>query len=715
MKKLFQFSILFLIAIIASSQDYSEKDSLQNLISKEKKVNEIIGLYNEFAWAIIDNEPALAKEYLKKSITMAKSVRDFENLANAYNKMGIIEKLSGNYNKALEYYNLALESLDNTDDESERGMVYNNMGNVYKSKGDYAKALDYLLKALKVAEKINENESIADALLNIGLLYDDLGKDSLAMQNLQKSLDIAKNLNNKMQIARAMQNMANIYSDGDELSKKKALEYYFKALDINIEISVLSGQATCLNNIGAVYYDLGDWKKAEEYYLKSFKIKEQLGDRRGKAIISENLAFVEQQKKNYKKAGEFLNYSMIMADSISDAKFKIELMLSVAENYFYMGDYKSASKMQTVLFNYKDSIFNSEMTGQISEMQTKYETEKKEAQIQKKNLELEKKDVENRNQRIIIYSVIAGLALLVLLLLIVFKMFRDKKIANAILSQQKEEITAQRDEIEAQRNLAAEQRDLISEQKQEITDSIHYAFRIQSAIIPEISVLNNVVADSFIFHVPRDIVSGDFYWIGEQDHKIIILAADCTGHGVPGAFMSMLGIAFLNEIVSKENITSPAEILNELRNKIVKALKQQGKSGEQKDGMDISVITIDPTHNHLQFSGANNPLYLIRNNDLVEIKGDKMPVAIHDKMESFVNHEMAINKGDNIYIFTDGFADQFGGPQGKKFKYKPFKELLVKNTHLPLTGQQALLKETFVNWKGTLDQVDDVLVIGVRI
>ncbi|MCK4664097.1 MAG: SpoIIE family protein phosphatase [Bacteroidales bacterium] len=255
----------------------------------------------------------------------------------------------------------------------------------------------------------------------------------------------------------------------------------------------------------------------------------------------------------------------------------------------------------------------------------------------------------------------------------------------------------------------------IRKQKKEITDSIHYASRIQESIIPSDEIISGILNDYFILYKPKDIVSGDFYWIGKHSNKVIIIAADCTGHGVPGAFMSMLGTAFLNEIINKENKTSPDEILNILRNNVVKALKQEGEESKSKDGMDVAILTLDTGTNKLEYAGANNPFYLIRNKELIETKANKMPVAIYLKMEPFTKHEIELQTGDSLYIFSDGFADQFGGPKGRKFMYKPFKKLLIEMQGKPMCEQKEILDKTFEDWKNDNEQIDDVLVIGVSI
>ena len=291
----------------------------------------------------------------------------------------------------------------------------------------------------------------------------------------------------------------------------------------------------------------------------------------------------------------------------------------------------------------------------------------------------------------------------------------QKKRLEALVRERTHELEEANIEIEAQRDLATHQRDQISQQKKEIEDSIYYAERIQRSLLPSKVILESIVPDYFIMFRPRDIVSGDFYWSSRMNGKLIVTAADCTGHGVPGAFMSMLGIAYLNEIVNKLKDLNANEILNYLRDKIIHALGQTGKEGESKDGMDMALCIIDPEEKTMEFSGANNPLYLVRNGKLIETKGDKMPVAIHEKMVSFSNHEIKLENGDNIYLFSDGYADQFGGPKGKKFMYKPMKRLLEQIAHHPMPDQQKILEKTIDDWQGPYEQIDDIVFIGIKI
>ena len=288
---------------------------------------------------------------------------------------------------------------------------------------------------------------------------------------------------------------------------------------------------------------------------------------------------------------------------------------------------------------------------------------------------------------------------------------------NEELLQKQEEILAQRDEIVKQRNRAELQRDEITLQKKEITDSILYASRIQKAILPPKEAITNSIPEHFVLYLPRDIVSGDYYWFHQQGNKSIIVAADCTGHGVPGAFMSMLGSAFLSEIVAKQKKILPAnEILNRLRNHVIETLHQTGGENETKDGMDIAICIIDNENSTIEYSGAFNSLYQIRNGELTEYKADRMPIGVSFNQDKpFVNHFIDYQKDDSFYIFSDGFIDQFGGPNGKKFKSRQFKNMIIEVNEMPMDIQEMMLHDRLLEWRGDIEQIDDILVIGFRI
>ncbi len=377
----------------------------------------------------------------------------------------------------------------------------------------------------------------------------------------------------------------------------------------------------------------------------------------------------------------------------------------------------------------KSKILESQQSS-IAEQEAKIDKQKKVLNEQLAKIEM---------QQLILYLFIFIILLISIMGYFIYKAYKVKKEANRLLKQknfeimeqneeirqQKEEITAQRDEIEAQkdeiiiqRNSAIHQRDEISHQKQEIMDSILYARRIQTAVLPPTKFISEILPQNFfIYNKPRDIVSGDYYWLAQKDNKTIIAAADCTGHGVPGAFMSLLGVSFLKEIVDKISEVKANNILDRLRESVINALNQAGgeNEGQTKDGMDMALCILDISTLELQFSGANNPLYIIRNGEVIETKADKMPIGVYDYKQPFTNNIIHLEKNDSFYIFSDGYADQFGGPKGKKFMYKKLKELLISIQDKPMQEQQIILDKTIEDWRGDLFQVDDQLVIGVKI
>ena len=320
---------------------------------------------------------------------------------------------------------------------------------------------------------------------------------------------------------------------------------------------------------------------------------------------------------------------------------------------------------------------------------------------------------------------IVSSSLFIIFIIIIVVRLRERNLRNEkiklekIVKERTREVVEQKDEI-------TRQRDVVTSQKKEITDSINYAERIQKAVLPEEAILKKAFSDYFVILRPKDIVSGDFYWMTLKNDNLIFAAADCTGHGVPGAFMSMLGVSFLNKIVNETGIIEPSAILTSLRENIISALKQRGSFEDTKDGMDIAICCVEVKKKKLWFAGANNPLYIIRKENheyiLIEKKGDMMPVGVYSVMTDFTSHEVDIQKGDTIYLFSDGFIDQFGGPNGRKFMKIRFRQMLLDNQELDMTSQKEIFIKTIEDWtnfpsdhKTHFGQLDDILLLGIRI
>ncbi|OQX98789.1 MAG: hypothetical protein B6I20_10665 [Bacteroidetes bacterium 4572_117] len=384
----------------------------------------------------------------------------------------------------------------------------------------------------------------------------------------------------------------------------------------------------------------------------------------------------------------------------------------------------------------KDSLINENSSNKIVELQLQFEFEKhqKELEIERQKEKLNTIKELNRH-KIISYSLMGGLSTLVIIVFLAYRAYRTKKKDNLLLKVQKdqisqkneelqlyqEELISQKENLQVQKDMVTNHRDKIAFQNQKITDSIQYALRIQQAILPPKEQITKVFSEHLLLNLPKDIVSGDFVWLKTFENKIIIAVADSTGHGVPGAFMSLLGISFLNEIVNKTDKIDAAGILNKLRNKLKSSLNQKGNKTEAKDGIDLALCVIDKSSNKLQFAGAYNPLVIIKkdsNNDyfLTEYKGDKMPIGIHFKeKESFTNHIIEINRSDKFYMFSDGYLDQFGGLHGRKFLISKFKQLLFKVHDLPMAEQRIRLITALNEWKENREQVDDILVFGFSV
>jgi len=351
-------------------------------------------------------------------------------------------------------------------------------------------------------------------------------------------------------------------------------------------------------------------------------------------------------------------------------------------------------------------------------------------------IQLDRSQTELAQRNTVTALALAGIVFVMILLIISTRAYILKQKDNQLLARQKEEISgknealnqrndeilAQRDEIEAQRDEIEAQRDLVSQQKEEIehthreiSASIDYAMRLQDAMLPGTGLLQKHFADHLVLFRPKQKVSGDFYWWAEVENAVVIAVADCTGHGVPGAFMSLLGASLLKEVVVKEGMTEPGSILDRIREEVIVSLGQKGDMGEQKDGMDLALVSIQTDSLQCSFAGANNPLYLVREGRLKEYKGDLMPLSHYQRMVPFTTLDLQLEKGDQLYLFSDGYADQFGGEHRKKFKYKAFQQLITKYTAASMQEQNKVLHETILKWQGDYEQIDDMVVVGIKI
>lgn len=477
--------------------------------------------------------------------------------------------------------------------------------------------------------------------------------------------------------------------------------------DINEELVKREGMSVPQNLLFTAIKTKEDWENLYDQASREIEVQ--------KETIRQQLEQIEMQKQEIIKQRALLDSldSQIAEKEKALTEKQRQLNSQLAQINRQQGEISSQRDIIAVQLKevqvQKDTLSSqkAKISAQMAEINQKQATigeQEDKIKIQLETLE---------KQKIVLYSVLFVLLLAVILAYYIYRGYRIKKEANIKLEEKNRTISAQKDEIEKQRDVAAAQRDQIAYQKKHITDSIMYAKRIQAALIPSLELFSDRL-EHFVLYKPLAIVSGDFYWVNSRDNIQVIIAADCTGHGVPGAFMSMLGVTMLNEIVNEKHIIMPDEIIENLRQGVIKSLKQVLDEDTVKDGMDIAVCTVDFNDNVLWYAGANNPLYLVRGGELTHYRADKMPVAIHYKMQPFTRHRIELQKGDAFYIFSDGYADQFGGPNERKFMSAKLKETLVEMVSKPMLEQGEKLNEIFEEWRGDNPQVDDVTLIGVR-
>lgn len=662
------------------------------------------------------NENKKSLDYYTQSLKISEAIDDKHGIGTSLINIGFVYDFQGDLKKALEYYEMSLKVRDKINDEKGVANCLNNIGALYKNLGDITKALEFYSKSLKIQEKINNKNGIAYVLNNLALIYSDQNDMQKALDYYKKSLELRKEINDKAGIAESLNNIGLIYSD--EGQNDKALGYYQKSLEINESIFDRHGIAFSLNNLGAIYLKKGNTDMAMEYYLKSLKIKEEINDKEGIAHSLHNLTTLKLNLKQYKEALKYgklyleISEEMGYPDNIRSAS----KLLSLA--YAKMDKYKDAYEMHLLYKQMTDSVNNETNKKAAIQQSVQYEYEKKAAADSVKSAEEKKvsqaklfaseaKLKQEQTQRFALYG---GLAILFVFAGFMYNRFK-------VTHKQKQIIELKEKETQHQNIIITQQKNLVEEKHKEITDSINYAERIQRSFLASESLLSENLNEYFVFFQPKDVVSGDFYWAKKlSNDRFVLVTADSTGHGVPGAIMSILNISCLEKSVEENKLTEPAEILNNTREKIIERLSKDGSEKGGKDGMDCILLSFDFDGKNIAYAAANNPVWIVRNHEMIELLPDKMPVGKHENdAVSFMQNSVAIQKNDMVYAFTDGFADQFGGPKGKKFKYRQLKDLLISISSLSMDEQKKRLAKALNDWKQDLEQVDDITLLGIRI
>ena len=709
MKKIIAFNLFFFIQLLCCYSQNIIVDSLQHVLKTTTQDSTKVNTYNQLFLEYEFEDEVKAKDYLDKALVLAQKTDYKKGIAITYMYYGFLADDKSDFFDALKNYKLSLKTFELIGNKKGEANAYNSLGMVFYIQGNYPEALKQHFEALKLRESIGDTKGIAASYGNIGNVYNDQENYPLALKNYFSCLKIMQSIDNKKGIATTYNNIALVYTEQKKYDE--ALKNHFEGLKIRQEINDEKGVAGSYNNIGLVYYNQNNYEEALKNYFLSLKIKEVIEDEPGIAGVYCNIGEIYAKQKQYQEAETYLEKAKKLSQQIGYRENLRQTFKALTELSYAKGNYKEAYENHILFVQYRDSLNNEQTREKTIQNQMTYDFEKKDAIAaaeHKKELENQQElaNEKSRKQNLLIAFIVTGLGLVLVFTVFIFR--------SLSLTQKQKKI------IELQKDHSEHQRLMVEEKQKDIIDSINYAKRIQEALLKEEDHISEHLPEHFILFKPKDIVSGDFYWAFEKKDYWYLAAADCTGHGVPGAFMSMLGIAFLNEISASVEVLSPAQILNLLRDKIVKELGQKGKDGESKDGMDISLACYHMKTKQLQWSGANNSLYILKANEnavpeLVEVKANKQPIGFHEAMQPFTNHTIALEKGDSIYLFTDGFADQFGGPKGKKFKYSKLKETLISINAQAMDYQKEVLHNEFENWKTNLEQTDDVCVIGVRV
>jgi len=714
--------LVFLFQLIIGWNCFGQQheiDSLEKVLKTYGTVDtNKVNTLNKLCWLYRYVDAKKALDYGNEALNIAIKFEYKKGMAKAYNNLGVVYFLNSKYLKSIECHKEALKIRRELNDKLGIANSLNNLSINYSELTDFKNALDYAFQNLKILEELKDNNGLAKAYNNIGLIYYKQSYDGRAniidaIEYYGKALKLREEMQDKEGIASTLYNLGQAYSfkvNRMSINNQKydslkgydsVLIYFNRSLSISEITGNLIMQAKNYTAIGSTYGEKGQYKEALMQYDKSLAISNK-SDYKGEIVaLLYNIASIKVKQKKYAEGLDYYNKSLKLAQDIEFKDFIKANFKDIAETYYNMGNFKDAYLTFKAFSGIKDSIYTKEASDFQNNTVSQYESDKKQQEIKLLNQENDLKQQKLKNNNIIIGAGAVGIFLLLMLSGVILKGYRQKQKTNILLEVKNTEI---------------------EKKNKDITDSIKYAQRIQKAILPANDYVKKLLPEHFIIYLPKDIVSGDFYWVESKNDKVLFSAVDCTGHGVPGAFMSIVGRNLLNQAVNEYNITKPSEILNYLNNGVIETFKHsQGKNDKNsdvKDGMDLALCCLSNNFTKIEYAGAYNPLYLIRNNEVIHYKADVYPIGtpFNEKLKTFTNTEIALNKGDTIYVFSDGYVDQFGGGAvRKKYTSKRFRETLLEIQELSMEQQKNKLIKAFEDWKGNTNQIDDVLIIGIRV
>ena len=733
----------FLLLVLALSSLYSsgnEKlDSLKARLATEQndsiKLELLIDISRFFNKDIRNLDKC--EEVLAQALSIATKDSAYWALAKVHNSYGVLYRNIARYNKALKHHTLSLAYAEKLGNKHLIASAYNSTGVVYRRMDNHPKATHYHLLGLKAADAAKDTFNISVSLNSLGNIYSLNGQYPEAFTYFKRALDLSLTMNNQLGQAINYNNIGEVYEFMGVYDS--AMVYYTQSLKANQLINSLKGLAISYNAIGKIHLLQGRPNNALDLFKQALEIDLELGDKKFIADSYVNLARAYTELNMLNKAEECSNKSLEMAKSIGSithTQWAYETLSTIYERQNIPSKALYFHKRSSI---FKDSIINEKNSRAIAMMEVMFDIDKKEHEIQilKQAQEINKKEL--ARQVVIRNFYMVGFAFALIVIAVTLYAFNVKRRANHLLTLQKAEIEENNKKLNQQQNEILDQNQEIQkhqisvEQKNKyleeaykiienyigkITDSIRYAERIQKAILPPISIVSNYFADAFALYKPKDFVSGDFYWFTPKNQTLYLAVADCTGHGVSGAFMSIIGMDLLSQAVNQQSITEPAAILEflniELRNKL---RKEDTDELVLKDSMDIAIIKYTLGNNIIDFSGALVPLTIIRNKKILEFKPNFSSIGMSTRIftKPYKQQQIEIQPGDWVYLYTDGYTDQFGGEKNKKFMRNRFFSTLLEVSIGTGASQKAELNRVFKSWQGNNEQIDDVLVLGFKV
>lgn len=700
---------LFFSCFLFSTGFCQKTDSIIKLISVSKQDTSILPSYKSLIELLQEKEDYKTAVYYNQQLyDYGVRIKYPKAIATHYLFKADILSDQSEYQNSIKYNNRALALFDSLHLFKQVAITYRRIADAYYEMANYNNAVEAIFKEIKIEEQLGEKKLLSGAYLNLGNAYRVMEDYKHAELYYLKSFSIKKEINDSNGIANCYNNLGLIYRKKNDY--KKALEVYHQSLAIYKNLKNTKGIIRSYTNIGVAYKYLKEYSNALIFFKQAFDKATVSNNRSYLANLYNNIAQLYIIQNQPIKALPLLDSAVFISaqdKSIEDLYTAHEYL---SKAYNLTRNFEKAYKNHVLYKHLHDSIYNEENSKTISDLRTQFEVEKKEVEV-KAIAEVEKQklkdlaEVQKTKGIIIITSVAFLLIVTIAFLWVLFKRFSVTKRQKQIIEKQKEYLT---------------------EKQQEIIDSITYAKRLQLAILPSLSRFKKHLPESFIFYKPKDIVAGDFYWLHHislpEKEIIFVAAADSTGHGVPGAMVSVVCSNALNRVVKEFGLTNTGAILDKTRELVLETFSKSGE--EIKDGMDISLckMEFDNATNAVrcQWSGANNVLwYTTSANDtgveMRQIKPDKQAIGLVENPQPFKAHDFVLRKGETLYLLTDGFADQFGGDKGKKFKYKPLEALLLSISGQSLDQQAQMLQSSFDAWKGNHEQVDDVTIIAIKV